>query len=359
MQPPPACMPTSLASMQLSPACMQPSPACTQPSPACTRPSPACMQPSPACTQPSPACMQRSPACTQPLPACVQRSPACTRPLPACVQRSPACMQRSPACTQPLPACVQQSPACMQPASPWRRRPSRLPCHVAAQTPPVCATPLTYKKRTQPPFAPPTHTPACMQAGHVLISPRRVLRRFADLSAAEVCDLWALAQRVGAAIEPHFGADALTLAMQVWAAVLCLCACMHACVCACPQDSLRACAHVGMHACMCTRMCACAHACCRTNMQHAVCGCASMPACAGYAMGNVAGGSRCVELGLPAGCLAHEDVWEDNDLMTASGSALSACTACRAYFPHATANLPFGWQVAAACAAATYNPRAE
>jgi bis(5'-adenosyl)-triphosphatase len=50
--------------------------------------------------------------------------------------------------------------------------------------------------------------------GHVLVCPKRVAPRFAELSAAEVADMWTLAQRVGAAVEPHFGADSLTLAIQ-------------------------------------------------------------------------------------------------------------------------------------------------
>ena len=50
--------------------------------------------------------------------------------------------------------------------------------------------------------------------GHVLVSPKRVVPRFAELAPEEVADLWCLAQRVGAAIEPHFGAASLTLAIQ-------------------------------------------------------------------------------------------------------------------------------------------------
>lgn len=50
--------------------------------------------------------------------------------------------------------------------------------------------------------------------GHVLVSPKRVAPRFADLSPAELADMWALAQRVGSAVQPHFGATSLTLAMQ-------------------------------------------------------------------------------------------------------------------------------------------------
>lgn len=51
-------------------------------------------------------------------------------------------------------------------------------------------------------------------SGHVLISPVRVVRRFADLSPDEVADLWGLAQLVGKTLEPHYGAQSLTLAIQ-------------------------------------------------------------------------------------------------------------------------------------------------
>ncbi|KAL6751394.1 bis-triphosphatase-like protein [Haematococcus lacustris] len=50
--------------------------------------------------------------------------------------------------------------------------------------------------------------------GHVLVSPARVVPRFNDLTAAEVTDMWLLAQRVGAAVERHFKASSLTLAIQ-------------------------------------------------------------------------------------------------------------------------------------------------
>ena len=40
--------------------------------------------------------------------------------------------------------------------------------------------------------------------GHVLICPLRVAHRYRDLSPEEVADMWALAQRVGSALEPHF-----------------------------------------------------------------------------------------------------------------------------------------------------------
>lgn len=50
--------------------------------------------------------------------------------------------------------------------------------------------------------------------GHVLVTPRRVVARFADLSADEASDLWLLAKRLGPPLEAHFGASALTLAIQ-------------------------------------------------------------------------------------------------------------------------------------------------
>lgn len=48
----------------------------------------------------------------------------------------------------------------------------------------------------------------------MLISPKRVLRRFADLSPDEVADMWTLAQQVGSAVEGHYKAGSLTLAIQ-------------------------------------------------------------------------------------------------------------------------------------------------
>ncbi|CAG9466190.1 unnamed protein product [Pedinophyceae sp. YPF-701] len=50
--------------------------------------------------------------------------------------------------------------------------------------------------------------------GHVLVSPRRIAPRFSDLSGEEVADLWQLAQRVSAAIVPHFGCTSTTFAIQ-------------------------------------------------------------------------------------------------------------------------------------------------
>jgi len=48
-----------------------------------------------------------------------------------------------------------------------------------------------------------------------LISPIRVVKRFAELTQEEVADLWGLAQLVGKTLEPHYSASSLTLAIQV------------------------------------------------------------------------------------------------------------------------------------------------
>jgi hypothetical protein len=53
-------------------------------------------------------------------------------------------------------------------------------------------------------------------SGHVLISPKRVVKRFAELTSDEVADMWGLAQLVGKTLEPHYKASSLTLAIQVW-----------------------------------------------------------------------------------------------------------------------------------------------
>ena len=50
--------------------------------------------------------------------------------------------------------------------------------------------------------------------GHVLVSTKRVVPRFTDLTPEETQDLWALAQRVGAAMERHHKASSLTLTIQ-------------------------------------------------------------------------------------------------------------------------------------------------
>ncbi|KAF2844587.1 HIT-like protein [Plenodomus tracheiphilus IPT5] len=50
--------------------------------------------------------------------------------------------------------------------------------------------------------------------GHVLVSPRRIVPRFNDLSSAEVQDLFATVQRVSRMVERVFGASALNIAIQ-------------------------------------------------------------------------------------------------------------------------------------------------
>ncbi|KAF1830729.1 HIT-like protein [Decorospora gaudefroyi] len=50
--------------------------------------------------------------------------------------------------------------------------------------------------------------------GHVLVSPRRIVPRFNDLSAAEVQDLFLTAQRVSRMVERVFNASAMNIAIQ-------------------------------------------------------------------------------------------------------------------------------------------------
>ncbi|KAL2938887.1 Bifunctional bis(5'-adenosyl)-triphosphatase/adenylylsulfatase FHIT [Bienertia sinuspersici] len=50
---------------------------------------------------------------------------------------------------------------------------------------------------------------------HVLVSPRREVKRFGDLTADETCDLWLTAQKVGTQLELYHKASSLTLAIQV------------------------------------------------------------------------------------------------------------------------------------------------
>jgi bis(5'-adenosyl)-triphosphatase len=50
--------------------------------------------------------------------------------------------------------------------------------------------------------------------GHVLVSPRRVVPRFNDLSVAEVQDLFVTVQRVSRMVERVFGASSLNIAIQ-------------------------------------------------------------------------------------------------------------------------------------------------
>lgn len=50
--------------------------------------------------------------------------------------------------------------------------------------------------------------------GHVLVIPKRVCARFADMTPEEVHDLWATVHHVGPVLERHYGCDALNLAIQ-------------------------------------------------------------------------------------------------------------------------------------------------
>ncbi|KAJ4324037.1 Dinucleoside triphosphate hydrolase [Neodidymelliopsis sp. IMI 364377] len=50
--------------------------------------------------------------------------------------------------------------------------------------------------------------------GHVLVSPRRIVPRFNDLSAAEVQDLFMTVQRVSRMVERVFAASSLNIAIQ-------------------------------------------------------------------------------------------------------------------------------------------------
>lgn len=50
--------------------------------------------------------------------------------------------------------------------------------------------------------------------GHVLVCPKRVIKRFTDLTEEEVGDLWLSAQAIGAILEGKYKTDALTLSMQ-------------------------------------------------------------------------------------------------------------------------------------------------
>ncbi|KAH7283381.1 hypothetical protein KP509_34G004100 [Ceratopteris richardii] len=50
--------------------------------------------------------------------------------------------------------------------------------------------------------------------GNVLVCSKRVVPRFVDLTDEEVIDLWTTAKRVGAKIEPHYGAGSLTFGIQ-------------------------------------------------------------------------------------------------------------------------------------------------
>ncbi|XP_073140671.1 bifunctional bis(5'-adenosyl)-triphosphatase/adenylylsulfatase FHIT [Henckelia pumila] len=50
--------------------------------------------------------------------------------------------------------------------------------------------------------------------GHVLVCPRREVKRFLDLSADETSDLWLTAQKVGRQLESYHNTSSLTFAIQ-------------------------------------------------------------------------------------------------------------------------------------------------
>ncbi len=54
-----------------------------------------------------------------------------------------------------------------------------------------------------------------IQPGHVLVCPRRVVARFADLEPAEVADLFAAVQLISTVLKQELKATALTIAIQV------------------------------------------------------------------------------------------------------------------------------------------------
>ena len=65
-------------------------------------------------------------------------------------------------------------------------------------------TPLSYALVNLKPILP----------GHVLVSPRRVVPRVADLTAAETSDLFLTVRRVGRMVERVYGASSLNIAVQ-------------------------------------------------------------------------------------------------------------------------------------------------
>ncbi|XP_010922832.1 bifunctional bis(5'-adenosyl)-triphosphatase/adenylylsulfatase FHIT [Elaeis guineensis] len=66
------------------------------------------------------------------------------------------------------------------------------------------STPLSYAMVNLRPLLP----------GHVLVCPRREVKRFVDLSAEETSDLWLTAKEVGGRLECYHGASSLTFAIQ-------------------------------------------------------------------------------------------------------------------------------------------------
>ncbi|XP_038903515.1 bifunctional bis(5'-adenosyl)-triphosphatase/adenylylsulfatase FHIT-like [Benincasa hispida] len=54
--------------------------------------------------------------------------------------------------------------------------------------------------------------PVC--PGHVLVIPKREVKRFVDLNPQEICDLWLTAQLIGAKLELFHKASSLTFNLQ-------------------------------------------------------------------------------------------------------------------------------------------------
>lgn len=50
--------------------------------------------------------------------------------------------------------------------------------------------------------------------GHVLVSPFRVVKRFADLTAEEVSDLFISSQKISSVVQKEFNATSLTISIQ-------------------------------------------------------------------------------------------------------------------------------------------------
>ncbi|XP_048529466.1 bifunctional bis(5'-adenosyl)-triphosphatase/adenylylsulfatase FHIT-like [Triticum urartu] len=66
------------------------------------------------------------------------------------------------------------------------------------------ATPLSYAMVNLRPLLP----------GHVLVCPKREVKRFTDLSTDETSDLWVTAKEVGVRLEQYHKASSLTFAIQ-------------------------------------------------------------------------------------------------------------------------------------------------
>mmetsp|Transcript_38595 Transcript_38595/g.49878 ORF Transcript_38595/g.49878 Transcript_38595/m.49878 type:complete len:167 (-) Transcript_38595:251-751(-) len=50
--------------------------------------------------------------------------------------------------------------------------------------------------------------------GHILVIPKQIKERLADLSEEEVVDLYQTVHQIGPKLESHYGAEALTVSMQ-------------------------------------------------------------------------------------------------------------------------------------------------